>query len=217
MSVYSRLLPLWDQTRGWDPGGLPLRLNLDLLPRVNHAMEYPESPTSRIKPPKEPVMHGDSALPRSALSKRSPGSSPCAPRVPRPPSPELVLPRARHLGRRRLTPSRLPARTSACILCPPFDSAVRVGVRPAAELRHVQGHNHEQHVQRALCACPSPRPSVEPRACRRRHRIRSRADNGELDGSYRTTPAARKASIDHGIDPSVEMGVPDYAAPGEEV
>ena len=31
--------------------------------------------------------------------------------------------------------------------------------------------------------------------------------------SYRTTPAERKASV----DPSVEMGVPDYAAPGEKV
>ena len=41
-------------------------------------------------------------------------------------------------------------------------------------------------------------------------------DNGELDGaasSFRSAPAARKASV----DPSVEMGVPAYALPGEQV
>ena len=46
---------------------------------------------------------------------------------------------------------------------PPFDSAVRGGVQPAAELRHVQRHGHELHVQRALRACPSP-PSLHSRA-----------------------------------------------------
>jgi len=44
------------------------------------------------------------------------------------------LPRARRLRRRRLTPSRLPARTSPRIACPPIDLAGCVGVQPAAEL-----------------------------------------------------------------------------------
>jgi hypothetical protein len=54
------------------------------------------------------------------------------------------------------------------IACPPFDSAARVGLQPATELRHLQRHVHELHVLRALRACPWP-PSllrVAPRACR---------------------------------------------------
>jgi hypothetical protein len=39
---------------------------------------------------------------------------------------------------------------------PPFDSAGRVGVQPAAQLGHVQGHGHVGHVLRALRACPGP-------------------------------------------------------------
>jgi len=38
---------------------------------------------------------------------------------------------------------------------PPFDSAARHGFQPAAELRHVQRHEHAQHVQGALRACPA--------------------------------------------------------------
>ena len=50
-------------------------------------------------------------------------------------------------------PSRLPARTSPPrIACPPFDSAVRVCLQPAAELRHLQRHDHELHVLCALSA-----------------------------------------------------------------
>jgi len=69
-------------------------------------------------------------------------------------------------------PSRLRARTSPPrIACPPLDSAGRVGLQPAAELRHLQRHDHELHVLRALRACPWP-PSLESghprarRACR---------------------------------------------------
>jgi len=40
------------------------------------------------------------------------------------------------------------------IACPPFDSAVRVGLQPAAELRHLQRQGHELHVLCALRACP---------------------------------------------------------------
>ena len=41
-------------------------------------------------------------------------------------------------------------------------------------------------------------------------------DAGELDGaasSFRSAPSTRKASV----DPGVEMGVPAYALPGQEV
>ena len=38
------------------------------------------------------------------------------------------------------------------IACPPFDSAARV--QPAAELRHLQRHDHVSHVPGALRACP---------------------------------------------------------------
>jgi len=55
----------------------------------------------------------------------------------------------------------------------PFDSAVRVGVRPAAELGHVQRHGHEQHVWGALRACPCLQPPhlvPLPAPCLRRRR-----------------------------------------------
>ena len=57
---------------------------------------------------------------------------------------------------RHPTPSRLPGRTSSRIACPPFDSAVRVGVQPSAQLRHVQRHGQALNVLRALRACPRP-------------------------------------------------------------
>ena len=47
----------------------------------------------------------------------------------------------------------------------PCDSAGRVGVsvQPAAELRHVQRHRHEQHVYCALRASPAPSTHPGPR------------------------------------------------------
>ena len=52
-----------------------------------------------------------------------------------PKSLESSLPRACRLRRRRPTPSHLPACTSPRIACaPPFDSAGRVRLQPAAEL-----------------------------------------------------------------------------------
>eukprot|EP00964_Phaeocystis_antarctica_P163626 scaffold140127_cov247-Phaeocystis_antarctica.AAC.2 len=56
--------------------------------------------------------------------------------------------------------------------CAPFDSAGRVCVRPAAQLRHVQRHDHGRHVRRALRACPGPHSleSGPPHACRYRRR-----------------------------------------------
>ena len=53
----------------------------------------------------------------------------------------------------RAPPSHLPARTSPRHVCQPCDSAVRGCLQPATELRHVQGHNHGEHVS---CACPRP-------------------------------------------------------------
>eukprot|EP00964_Phaeocystis_antarctica_P102341 scaffold67699_cov63-Phaeocystis_antarctica.AAC.1 len=41
-------------------------------------------------------------------------------------------------------------------------SAVRVGVQPAAELRHLQRHNHARHVLRALLPVHCPEYAVEP-------------------------------------------------------
>ena len=84
---------------------------------------------------------------------------------PGPHSLESGPPRACRLRRRHPTPSRLPGRTSSRVACPPFDSAGRVGVQPAAQLRHVQGHGHEPHVLRALRACPGPQPCVGPSPC----------------------------------------------------
>ena len=60
---------------------------------------------------------------------------------------------------------RLPARTSPRIVRPPSDSAASVGVQPAAELRHVQRHNHELHVPGALRACPAPPIPSRALAC----------------------------------------------------
>eukprot|EP00964_Phaeocystis_antarctica_P034498 scaffold19637_cov48-Phaeocystis_antarctica.AAC.1 len=41
-------------------------------------------------------------------------------------------------------------------------SAVRVGVQPATELRHLQRHDHERHVLRALLPVPCSQSAVEP-------------------------------------------------------
>ena len=57
------------------------------------------------------------------------------------------------LQRRRLQPFSPgpPAALSACL---PLDSAGHVSVQPAADLRHLQRHDHAVHVFRALRACP---------------------------------------------------------------
>ena len=44
-------------------------------------------------------------------------------------------------------------------------SAVRVGVQPAAELRHLQRHNHAAHVLRALLPVPCPRICSRALSC----------------------------------------------------
>ena len=68
---------------------------------------------------------------------------------------------------------------------------------------------------------PPPMPLPPPmqpaaRAPRERKRKERYGDNGELDGnasSFRSAPPPRKPSI----SPELEMGVPAYALPGEEV
>ena len=51
-------------------------------------------------------------------------------------------------------------------ICPPFDSAGCVGVQPAAELRHLQRHNHGLHVLRALLPVPCPQSAAAPSPAR---------------------------------------------------
>ena len=80
----------------------------------------------------------------------------CAPHVPLPAAYNSWVLQARCLPRsRRPTPSRLPAHMSPLFPRFPFDSAVRDGVQPAAELRHVQRHKHAGDVFGALRACPA--------------------------------------------------------------
>ena len=85
-----------------------------------------------------------------------------------------------------LTP--VPGPHSSHAACPPFDSAGRVCVQPAAQLRHVQGHEHGRHVRSALRACPGPHSleSGPPRArrLRRRHPAPSRSRAVPLPTSH---------------------------------
>ena len=64
---------------------------------------------------------------------------------------------------------------------------------------------------------PPPPPPAAPRFSGRQTKRKERyGDRGELDGaasSFRSAPPSRKASV----DPRVEMGVPAYALPGEQV
>ena len=94
-------------------------------------------------------------------------------RAPPPANLESGLPRACRLRRppsHALPPHALQARTSPRMHRTPslrLHSAGRVGLQPAAELRHVQRHDHVQHVLRALRACPVPQALSRafPRAC----------------------------------------------------
>ncbi len=66
-------------------------------------------------------------------------------------------------------------------------------------------------------AAPHPPPAAPERVSQRSVRKRARyGDAGELDGaasSFRSEPPLRKPSI----DPSYEMGVPEYVVPGSQV
>ena len=58
------------------------------------------------------------------------------------------------------------ARTLAPLRMPSFRlSAVCVGVQPAAELRHLQRHEHARHVRGALLPVACPQSAVEPSPC----------------------------------------------------
>ena len=48
---------------------------------------------------------------------------------------------------------------------PFFDSAGRVCLQPATELRHIQGHNNDRHVPGALHDALAPKPSFGPFPC----------------------------------------------------
>ena len=70
---------------------------------------------------------------------------------------------ARCLHRGHQPPSRLPARTLAPHRMLSFRlSVVRVGVQPAAELRHLQRHEHVRHVLCAPLSVLCPESAVEP-------------------------------------------------------
>eukprot|EP00964_Phaeocystis_antarctica_P074116 scaffold45525_cov21-Phaeocystis_antarctica.AAC.1 len=51
-------------------------------------------------------------------------------------------------------------------------SAARAGVQPAAELRHLQRHDHARHVPGSLLPVPCPIFAVEPSPARCVHRGR---------------------------------------------
>ena len=78
----------------------------------------------------------------------------------------------------------------------------------------------QQDAEEELLPLPPPPAEAEPpqlwRSARKRKAKAVFGDNGELDGpasSFRSVPAARKASI----DAVEEMGVPAFALPGETV
>ena len=75
-----------------------------------------------------------------------------------PPPPRPLPPPSPHVVPHRMPSVRL--------------SAARVGVQPAAELRHLQRHEHERHVLRALLPVPCPQSAVEPCPARCVHRRR---------------------------------------------
>ena len=118
-------------------------------------------------------------------------------RSPRPKSAVKPSP-ARCLHRGRPPPPRLPTRQRPAYLAPhrmPFFrlSAVRVGVRSAAELRHLQRHRHAAHVLRALFPVPCPKSAVEPSParCVRRGRPPPPASRG----TPRPTPNALLSTL----------------------
>ena len=86
--------------------------------------------------------------------------TPCA----LPPVCSRALSRTRCVRRRRLPPAASqPARQLAPHLTPSFRLwPGRVGVQPAAELRHLQSHKHEQHVRGALLHVSYPESADEP-------------------------------------------------------
>ena len=98
--------------------------------------------------------------------------------------------------------------TSSRVACTPFDSAGGVGVQPAAQLRHVQGHKHEPHVRGALRACPGP-PVLSrspPCAChlRRRHPTPSRLPRAPYLFSRRMSATFDSAERE-GVQPSAQL------------
>ena len=87
-------------------------------------------------------------------------SSPLPNAVRAPPSPAALPPPGPHLAAHRMPSVRLPA--------------VRFGVQPAAELRHVQRHEHGLHVRGAFLPVPCSQSAVKPspERCAPRRRAR---------------------------------------------
>eukprot|EP00964_Phaeocystis_antarctica_P112781 scaffold76891_cov58-Phaeocystis_antarctica.AAC.2 len=73
-------------------------------------------------------------------------------------------------------------------------SAVRDGVQPAAELRHLQRHRHAIHVLRALLPEPCPQSAVEPSPARCLHRGRPPPPASRYSAP-RTTPYALRSTL----------------------
>ena len=97
---------------------------------------------------------------RHEYGRHVPGALRACPIAPQPSQPgPLAVHAARALPPAHALPP--PAHTSLRIVRPPFDSAGRVGVQPAAELRHLQRHGHGLHVLRALLPVPCPQSAVE--------------------------------------------------------
>jgi hypothetical protein len=150
-----------------------------LPPPAPHAASH-RTPSSRHSAGRVGVQ--PAAEPRHLQRHRHERHVLCALRAcPNPRPPVRPSPAARCTRCRRPTPCRLPPRMppaphAASHRTPSLrHSAVRVGVQPAAEPRHLQRHNHERHVWRALRSCPTPPFRVRPspaRCMRRRHPTR---------------------------------------------
>eukprot|EP00964_Phaeocystis_antarctica_P105728 scaffold70720_cov60-Phaeocystis_antarctica.AAC.2 len=91
---------------------------------------------------------------------------------------------------------------------PPFLLSVeRVGVQPAAELRHLQRHGHAPDVRRALLPEPCPQSAVEPSPAHRVHRGRPPppAAPGTLHLFPHCMPSVGLSAVRVGVQPAAEL------------
>eukprot|EP00964_Phaeocystis_antarctica_P069348 scaffold42116_cov53-Phaeocystis_antarctica.AAC.2 len=137
--------------------------------------------------------------PASQLCARCSG---CAPRLF---YPESAVEPPLHAGRRR---PRLLSRTLAPHRMPCFRlSAVRNSVQPAAELRHLQRHNHGRHVLRALLpvACSQSAVEPSPARCVNRGRPPPPAARSVSLAPHRMPSFRLSAVREQGVQPAVEL------------
>eukprot|EP00964_Phaeocystis_antarctica_P001077 scaffold605_cov43-Phaeocystis_antarctica.AAC.1 len=117
------------------------------------ALLAPRSPRDHPSPPATRAAPRPSSL-TTMYSMFYVRSSPCpVPICSRARPCTLREPRSPAASRPNLAPHRMPSFRL---------SAVRVGVQPAAELRHHQRHEHVRHVPGALLPVPCPKSAVEP-------------------------------------------------------